>query len=255
MISRTSDDARPGLDALAPGEVDIWIARPSALDDPALYAACDALLSADERAKQRAFVFERNQRESLMTRALVRSALSRYRPVDPAAWQFVLNPYGRPYIDPPCGLSFNLSNHPTLVVCGVTESVEVGVDLEPISRGPTILDLAPSVFAPQERHDLERLDASARLDRAVTLWTLKESYVKARGQGLALPLDAFAFDLRDAEPRITFQPPLEDDPQRWWFGSFDFDHHRIALTVERAAPTPPLVRLRPCVPCGLVKHP
>jgi 4'-phosphopantetheinyl transferase len=236
------------LETLAPGDVDVWIAMPREIEDPALHAAYDALMTDDERAKQRAFVFERNQRESLLTRALARTTLSRYRAVAPAAWRFVRNDHGRPYVDPPCGLFFNLSNHPTMVVCAVTEGVEIGVDVEPIDRGAAVVELAPTVFAVAERSALDRLGEPARHDRAISLWTLKESYIKARGKGLALPLDAFAFHFDEAAPRITFEPPIEDVPARWWFHTVDVAGHRVALTVERAGSRPPAVRVRTCVP-------
>jgi 4'-phosphopantetheinyl transferase len=242
------DDPATLLETLARGHVDVWIAMPRELEDLALHAAYDALMTEAERTKQRAFVFEKNRRESLLTRALVRTALSRYRPTPPAAWRFAPNAFGRPYLEPPCGLLFNLSNHPTMVVCAVTDGVEIGVDVEPVARGASIVDLAPSVFAADEREDLARLDGPARLDRATSLWTLKESYIKARGMGLSLPLQAFAFHFDQPEPRITFEPPIEDDPERWWFRTFDVAEHRIALTVERAGPAPPVVRARTCIP-------
>ncbi len=229
---------------LARGDVDVWAAEPSALDAAEVRAACEALLTDDERARQRAFVFERNRREGLLTRALVRSVLSRYRPTAPGAWRFARNAHGRPHLDPPCGLSFNLSNHPTLVVCAVTEGREIGVDVEPVSRGPAIVDLGGAAFTDEERDDLRRLQPPERLERAVTLWTLKEAYVKARGQGLSLPVDAVAFRFTRGEPRLSVSAAIDDRPDRWWFQTFDLAGHRIAVAVERAGPTPPSVRLR-----------
>ncbi|HVY38209.1 MAG TPA: 4'-phosphopantetheinyl transferase superfamily protein [Polyangia bacterium] len=231
--------------------MDIWVADPSILESEALAAAYDALLTDEERAKVRSYRFERNRREALLARVLVRTALSRYRPVTPAAWRFTRNDFGRPAIDPPCGLFFNVSHRPTLAVCAVSPGLEVGVDVEPISNATAILEVAPRVFAPDEYASLLAVDADDRRRRAVTLWTLKESYIKARGQGLALPLDAFSFDVRDAGGwQVAFRPPIEDSPERWWFRTFDVGEHQIALTVERASGLAPTVRLRRCVPLG-----
>jgi 4'-phosphopantetheinyl transferase len=66
-------------------------------------------------------------------------------------------------------------------------------------------------------------------------WTLKESYIKARGLGLALPLGQFTF-LRPpgAAPTIEFAPELHDDAASWQFAQFwPSANHRMAVAVRR----------------------
>ena len=83
-------------------------------------------------------VFDRDRRAFLMTRALVRTTLSRYAPVAPADWRFITNAHGRPEIlDRPAGvpdLRFNISHTDGLIACAVTIGREVGVDVEHIGR-------------------------------------------------------------------------------------------------------------------------
>ena len=229
-------------------EVDVWIARPSSTDDPALVAEYEGLLTDDERNRLRAFRFEKHRREYLVTRALVRTALSTYGSTPPAAWRFATNAYGRPAIDPPSALRFNLSNHPTMVVCAVVTGAEIGVDVEPLDRAGDILSVATTVFAPGELAELRALPRAMAREHAVSLWTLKEAYIKARGMGLALPLDAFAFSFDGpGAPRIAFTRAIDDRPDRWAFRTLDVDGHRIAIAVERALGEP-RIRLRPHVP-------
>jgi 4'-phosphopantetheinyl transferase len=215
--------------------VDLWLLRPQACPAGDLATAM-AWLAPAERERHGRFVFERHRAEYLATRALVRRALSSYRPVAPAAWQFRTNAYGRPAIDAasdPAGeLRFNLANHPTLVVCAIRRGAEIGVDVEPLSRGADILAIAHTVFAPAELAALHALPDAARPDRALSLWTLKESYIKARGMGLSLPLDGFAFSFGAPAPRISFAPAIDDDPARWAFRTIDLLDHRIALALE-----------------------
>jgi 4'-phosphopantetheinyl transferase len=217
--------------------VDVYLLRPSACA-PGDRAALLDWLHPIELERYHRFVFDRHRLEYLATRALVRRALSGYRPVAPAAWQFSTTPYGRPEIDPPCSLTFNLANHPTLIVCAIRPGSALGVDVEPLTRGPEILALASTVFAPGELAALRALPESAQPDRALALWTLKEAYIKARGMGLSLPLDGFAFSFDDVHARISFAPIIIDTPERWLFRTIDLLDHRIALAIEAAGAHP-----------------
>src|SRR5262249_25378733 len=156
-------------------EIHLWIARPARVDA----SRFRAWLSPEEAARCARFRFEEHRHEYLVTRGLVRTALSAYRDVEPAAWVFRSNEYGRPEITPPCGLSFNLSTSLALVVCAVAEDRVLGVDVEPLARAKEILEVRDTVFTAKER-------AGLTPDRAVSFWTLKEAYMKARGMGMSL---------------------------------------------------------------------
>jgi 4'-phosphopantetheinyl transferase len=232
-------------DPPARSPVDIYLLRPAACgpdDHPALLA----WLHPTELERYHRFVFDRHRLEYLATRVLVRRALSAHRPIAPAAWQFRITAHGRPEIDPPCGLTFNLTNHPTLVVCAIRPGPELGVDVEPLTRGAEILAIAASVFAPDELASLRALPEPAQHDRALALWTLKEAYIKARGLGLSLPLAGFAFSFDRPHPHIAFAPTVIDTPSRWTFRTIDLLDHRIALALE-ATDTPPLIHLHEVV--------
>ena len=217
----------------------LWYAYPDDLLTEGVAEACAALLTEEELARVAKFRFERHARESLATRALVRTALSRYRPVLPREWRFTSNPQGKPSVEPDCGLRFNLSNSLGLVVCLIAEGADVGVDVEPGERAGEILKLAPRVFSEPEQAQLETLQGHEKLDkldRALSLWTLKEAYIKARGLGLRLPLDKFSFLFGGAEGvRLEIDPSLEDEAERWRFCLLDRAGHRIAAMVERSA--------------------
>ncbi len=216
----------------------LWCAYPDDLLIEGAAEACEALLSEEERARVKQFRFERHQRESLATRALVRTALSYSNSVPPQAWQFKLNAHGKPAIEPATnpdhGLRFNLSNSLGLVVCLVAEGADVGIDVEPFERAEQVLKLAPDVFSAAEQAQLEALPGTEKPDRALSLWTLKESYIKARGMGLTLPLDKFSFLFGGADGiQLKIDASLSDAPGRWRFCLLDHVGHRIAVMVER----------------------
>ena len=210
------------------------------------------LMSADEHERMGRFVFERDRKAFLLTRALVRTTLSRYAPVAPADWTFIANAHGRPeLLDRPPGvpdLRFNISHTDGLIACAVTIGREIGVDVENIGRHMQH-DVAGRHFAPKEVSDLRQLPDDEQRKVFFDYWTLKESYIKARGFGLALPLGDFAFTLNPPNPpQITFEPALEDDPATWQFlQDWPTPQHRLALAVRRNGNDLP-VRIREVVP-------
>jgi 4'-phosphopantetheinyl transferase len=220
-----------------------------------------ALLSPDEIARNQRFVFPKGRHEHLMTRALVRTILSAYRPaVDPRAWQFVANPYGRPEIARPTAqpvLRFNVSHTDGLIVCLLAADREIGVDVEDTTRANIgLVEIADRYFSPAEVAALGALPEAARPDRFFDYWTLKESYIKARGLGLRLPLDQFSFHLGThhqgtGEPiRISFGPGIDDDPATWQFSLGRLSaRHRLAIAIRRQLDEADLaIRIRSIVP-------
>ncbi len=235
-------------------EAHLWVARPFEIQDPALLARYDALMTPEEREKVSRFRFEKDRHTSLVTRALVRTALSRYADVAPADWRFVANEYGRPEIEEPRearSLRFNLSHTDGLVVCLVSRGREVGVDVEDRTRGGDLLDVADRFFSPLEVKALRGLPLEEQMDRFFLYWTLKESYIKARGMGLTIPLAAFSFELDSPGRgiRILFDPGFDDEPGRWQFSALSYGRrHAVAAGVESKSPGEPTLVLRETVP-------
>jgi 4'-phosphopantetheinyl transferase len=228
---------------LDPHAVHVWLTDPDRIP-PDLLAAYDSLLTPDERAKQQRFMFEKGRRECLVTRALVRTTLSRYADVAPRDWRFVPNEHGRPDIAPGlvrAPLRFNLSHTDGLIACAVSLERDVGVDVEYLDRRGPDLDVAERFFSALEVRELRALPASEQRDRFFCYWTLKESYIKARGMGLALPLDKFSFHLGERPIRITIDPSLGDDASAWQFELQRPDAaHLLAVGAWRGGGSPQL---------------
>ena len=224
-------------DPLPPDEVHVHYLLPEAIVDPRLLAAYDAWLTPEERARRDRYRFDRSKREYLLTRALVRSTLSRYANVAPAAWTFTQNQWGCPSVADPAHahLRFNLSNTRGLIACAVTRGLDVGVDVEDTSRDTETVGIADRFFSPREVEALRAQPAEAQRARFFEYWTLKEAYIKARGMGLAIPLDQFSFLLDDGPPiRVAFEPELGDDAATWQFEKLPLSPaHTTSAAVRR----------------------
>jgi hypothetical protein len=121
---------------LAEREAHLWYVSPEQISEPDLRTYHE-LLAPEEAHRQQRFFFPRDRRQYLVARALVRTTLSRYAPVDPRAWQFRTNCSGRPEIVGNAGvppLRFNVSHAPGLVALGVTLERDIGVDVENTER-------------------------------------------------------------------------------------------------------------------------
>ena len=207
----------------------LWWVRPESIQ---LTPGALALLNPEELAQRHRFIPPEKCHEHLVTRVLVRTVLGEALGVAPEGVTFAPNAWGRPELPPPSTLKFNLSHTPGLVVCLVSPKHEVGVDTELLSRAPKLLRLAAKVFAPKELNDLMALPEEEQAQRAVTLWTLKESYIKARGKGLSLPLAGFAFRFDGGDIQLEVEPALEDDGARWQFQTRAFGAHLISTAIE-----------------------
>jgi len=222
---------------LAAGEVHVWCVRPAdvPLDDLVRWRDW---MTREERDRCERFVFEELRRDFVITRWLLRSTLSRYIPIAPEDWRFDQNEHGRPHVATPAGrdLHFNLSHTDGLIVCVLADCYEVGIDVEQVTRRSRTLAIADRFFSPSEVEALRRLPVARQAERFFQYWTLKESYIKARGMGLRLPLDQFSFDLSAPadDIRIAFGVSIDDDPGRWQFGLFrPAPLYQLAVAVAR----------------------
>jgi 4'-phosphopantetheinyl transferase len=221
------------INLLPPNEIHLWFVLTNEIEDAALISAYQALMTKEELAKAERFHFEKDRHQHIITRALVRTILSRYADINPADWRFSKNKYGRPEILGNSTLRFNLSHTDGLIACAVVVKQDIGVDVENKGRKSGGVDIAKRFFSTQEVQDLNAVPESQKRERFFDYWTLKESYIKARGMGLSLPLNQFSFHLSDNKPvRISFNPELQDNPNLWQFWTLQPTlEHKLAISL------------------------
>ena len=163
----------------------MWIRSLAA--DPAQYAA---LLDSAERARAARLRFARDARRFIRGRGQLRTILGAYAGCPPHAVRLVYGAAGKPSLAPGCGppgLRFNVSHAGNVLVVALAR-MEVGVDVEAVDADLDWRELADVVLAPAEAAELEALPPADRTAGFVQVWTRKEAYVKALGDGLAVPL-------------------------------------------------------------------
>jgi len=220
---------------LAENQIDIWLIRPQDIHDGQLLDAYHQLLSDEERVKVARRHNSNARHDALVTRAFIRTVLSHYHPTAPQQWTFEQGRYGKPYIsNEGVELAFNLSHASELIVCAISRNNPLGIDVEYTKRNSDTYKLASRYFSESETQALQALPYQQQAVDFYHYWTLKESYIKACGDGLAIPLRHFSFDITNNErATLSFSPERDDDPAQWQ--SFLFhptDDHKMALSVR-----------------------
>lgn len=165
-------------------------------------------LSTEELERAARFIRPRDRVRYAQSHAFLRETLSRFADVDPADWQFAYAGFGKPSITGPVsGLEFNLSHTHDWAACVVTHGIRCGIDIERVRPITHMTDIARTRFAPEEFREIERLDEDARVRRFFELWTEKEAWVKAHGQGITLGLNRIVRDIRGVTLHPCDAPP------------------------------------------------
>lgn len=144
----------------------------------------------------------------------------------PANIRFECGPFGKPFLPPPRPFHFNTSHSGSWVLAAFHDD-DIGIDVEHVRPLPDLEAIASGFFSPTEHRAIADTPAEKREDAFFDLWTLKESFIKAIGKGLQMPLDAFSIDRRgDGTVRVTGREA--DGP--WFFRRYAPDpDHKVAV--------------------------
>jgi 4'-phosphopantetheinyl transferase len=214
-----------------------------------------AILDAAEQARAARFVFDRHRLIYVAAHALMRTVLCQVvAGTKPADWRLVAGEHGKPaawLADRPAPLSFNVSHTDGIVGLAVVASPDeaLGFDLEALDRRIS-LDIASHYFCAEEVTWLHRLPPADRPRGFLRLWTLKEAFIKATGEGLARDLASFWFE--PELPRIHFRPHDEVAAGDWQFEQRVIDGGCIASAgIRRPDRAPVAFEWREIVASGL----
>ena len=114
--------------------------------------------------------------------------------------ELIFGEKGKPHIANLSNVHFNISHSGNYVVCAVSEH-ELGIDVERIRK--VNLRIAERFFSQPEIDDLMALDEDERMRYFITLWTIKESYLKAIGRGLTQHLNSFTIRKNSDSYQLT----------------------------------------------------
>ena len=218
--------------------VHLWCIEHSNASIHQLLDESAGLLSTDERNRSKAFLRETDRLCYSVSRVFVKVVLSKYVDIAPETVTFKYNAYGKPGIanrirDAETKISFNLSHTDDLIVLAVRNGGEVGVDVENPSLRRAPLELTNEVFSLKEMEELQNLPQSMKDLRFFQHWTLKEAYIKARGQGLSIPLNLFGFSFCENRIHLHLQSELNDFSSNWTFWQLELCNRYVVAVCSK----------------------
>jgi 4'-phosphopantetheinyl transferase len=213
-------------------EIVVWRRRLDVPDD-LLVNRLD-WLSADERARAGQFRSEVARHRFIAARTFLREVLSRHLGIHPAEVAFTYGEHGKPSLKAPLtgALHFNLSRTRRMVVCAVSRTRQLGVDIESLESRIPVDHVARDYFSLAEISALGMYSGQARVRAFFACWTRKEAVLKATGCGLSRRLDSFSVTVApDDEPRIVESTWADD--RRWSLANLTAaPDHEAALAVD-----------------------
>ncbi len=192
----------PGPKELLQDEVHLWRVELASLAEAE--SRWQMLLSPDEQTRAARFHFVRDRQRFSATRALLRIVLASYLGSAPEQLTFSYSDKGKPYLKSrrtDDAVEFNISHSGQIALLAFARGRAVGVDVEQIRDNLDPLAIARRYFSAQEQRQLAALEESERYAGFFRCWTRKEAYIKARGDGLSLPLDSFDVSLKPGDER------------------------------------------------------
>jgi 4'-phosphopantetheinyl transferase len=220
--------------ALSSGEIHIWGAD---LGEPGMsMAQYYRLLSQDERKRAERYHFDKDRHRFILRRGILRKILGTYTNTPPERLSFGYSQRGKPELVDRAGMDeikFNLSFSNRLAVFAFARDLEVGIDIENVRCVPEMGDMSFRFFSAFENRALQVLPETRKKYAFFSLWTCKEAFVKATGDGMSFPLNEFCVSLGPSPaPQLTSVRGNPPASSRWSIFTFTPD---IGYTAALAA--------------------
>jgi 4'-phosphopantetheinyl transferase len=221
----------PGQLILADEDIHVW--RANLECDSASLHSFETTLAPEEKARPGRFRLPRDRNSFIATRGILRNLLGKYIGCVPSEVVLKYGDRGKPSLDlaQHRTIQFNVSRSHGLALFAFAVERSVGIDVELVRHNFPATEIAARYFSPTEIEELKALPPSHFYEGFFLCWTRKEAYVKARGEGMLIPLDSFRVSLAPGQPER-----LESiDSSRWSLHSVTPDpKYAGALVAERA---------------------
>lgn len=209
-------------------QLEEWL--PKDLDDPQLVP----LLGRDYQRFRR-MAHPQVKSRFAASRLLLKHAACAIVDASPQSVELAYRPGGRPYLRGMDQVDISLSHTESLLLVGLTRRGWIGVDAELTERPMLGRGTEKQVCTPYESSVLAAVPEDRRNAALVRLWTLKEAYSKAIGQGLRFRFTEFGFGPQDRPVQVLRPDGSPGTGEEWLFETHTIgDRYTISVALYDA---------------------
>ncbi len=163
----------------------------SNLDQPQnIVDNCHSFLSSEEKNRINKYNTQLLKNRQVMSKAILKKLLSLYLEKNVKEINFIYNNYGKPYIA--CdkvanSVKFNISHSENVGIFAFTLNDDLGVDIEKVKEYIEIDGIKEICFTNFEKEWYDNLNNEFKLEAFYKIWTIKEAFIKAIGEGFSYP--------------------------------------------------------------------
>ncbi|MDD6488774.1 MAG: 4'-phosphopantetheinyl transferase superfamily protein [Clostridia bacterium] len=177
------------------------------------------------KGKVLAYKFRKDKNSSLAAGLLIDFGLSEFG-LKGKNILFTYGKNGKPSIKEYPNIHFNVSHSGNFAIAAFAGK-ETGCDIEKTEKNID-LKISEMFFCPSECEYINSFDdKDSKINAFYRLWVLKESFIKATGCGLSVPLDSFCINIGE---KITVEQ--QENKNEYFFREHNIDGYKIAFCSE-----------------------
>lgn len=195
-----------------PDVIDLWHGELSL--DSGAYDNFWSVLDIPEKARAEKMTNHAQQQRYVETHGRLKYLLALYVNEAPEKIRLNKTPHGKPYLADKPEIVFNLSHSGNMMVIGVSNHCNLGVDIEVCQPRSNFSALVKKCFADEETSYWNKLPEAQKIVEFYRFWTRKEAFVKAIGRGIPLGLNSCV--INPEKPTAFLRIPAECGPVSDW---------------------------------------
>ena len=198
---------------MQPGQIDVW--RMDLVVSEEKLIEYHHVLDAFEKKRAAAFLDDQDRRQWVAAHGQMRMILARYTGISAESISIVQKKGEKPFIEN-SQLRFNLSHTDDCALLAVSNTGEVGIDIEYMRDNAKIELISRSTFSEHERQAILSVDGEEQKARFFRCWTRKEAFIKAIGKGFSYDTKSFSVSIdSDTSSRFIQFHAGDYDMNQW----------------------------------------
>lgn len=232
----TNFSERQKFTTLSKNDIHIW--QISLVYNKDQLDLCKSVLDKETVKKAEWFKFEEDQNKYILCQGILRLLLADYLNLETSEISISRQKKGKPFVANQNPVFFNMSDSGNICVYAFTLVGELGIDIEKKRNLPDIDELIQKNLTMREIEYI-RKKPSEKLNIFFRLWTIKEAYLKAIGEGMRLTPDKLEFSVDSKSIKHNDELGIYDHedwiikefiPKTSYFGTLVYKNRNVSIT-------------------------